>query len=404
VLGDDPQLVQIDGHPLGFVLMPYDDSPVRARIPTGSCRGVLPAPLPAGQLLTGLVDWGRILARDTLGNVRDLGRPCDIGAVQSGPVGTRRAAWPLAAPAVDPGPAARRVARPTAPTPRVVSGLAGRLRRLLHDAHRFDQLLRCTTHVGVDQAGDRQHRWGFLYDERDGTGVDRRPALVRAPVRRADAVLLRLSTSQRCLSAAPDPNGSGEDARRGAPTLRRMEQMARRVDRTTKRFDAWESCLSWLPVTEDGDGAQDLGYLTARAGHRPAIGIDRSERDDPDYELLALERRCDTEPGEAVDRIATRYRSATASDRLRALREDVEDLVEPVGDITRFDECMYTVGLQQRAGYLFRNRHGTRTRRTALSFDLGSRHLPQMSVMATSGEEPPQIECNEDAGSGEEDD
>jgi hypothetical protein len=409
VLGDDPQLVQIDGHPLGFVLMPYGDSPVRARIPSGSCRGVLPDPLPAGQLLAGRVDWDRILARDTLGQVRDVGLPCDIGAVQSAPLAGRLAARPTA-PVVPaptsglmsaPGPVARRVAEPA---PRSSRGLAGRLRGLLHDARRFDQLLRCTTYVGVSEAGDRRHRWGFLYDERDGTGIDRRPALVRAPVRRADAVLLRLATSRRCLSAAPDPNGTGADARRGAPSLRQMERMARRVDRMTKRFDAWESCLSWLPVTEDGDAAQDLGFLTARTGHRPAIGIDRSEYDDPDYELLAVERHCDTEPGEAVDRTTALSRPRTASDRLRALREDVEDLVEPVGEITRFDECMYTVGLQQRASYLFRTRHGHRVRRPALSFDLRGRHLPAMSVMATSGEEPPQIECNEDAGSGEEDD
>ena len=67
------------------------------------------------------------------------------------------------------------------------------------------------------------------------------------------------------------------------------------------------------------------------------------------------------------------------------------------GEITQFDECMYTVGVQQRSGYLFRNRRGEWTRRTALAFDLRGSRLPAMSVMATSGEEPPQIECNEDA-------
>ena len=36
-------------------------------------------------------------------------------------------------------------------------------------------------------------------------------------------------------------------------------------------------------------------------------------------------------------------------------------------------------------------------RRPALSFDLRGAHLPSMSVLATSGEEPPQIGCNEDA-------
>jgi hypothetical protein len=274
------------------------------------------------------------------------------------------------------------------------------LRGLAQDARRFDQLLGCTTPVGVTEAGDPRHRWGFLYDERDGTGLDRRPALVRAPAGRADAVLLRLSTSRRCLSAAPDPNGSGDDARRGTPSLGQLERLAVRVERTTKRFDAWESCLSWLPVTEDGDARQDLGFLATRKRHLPAVGIDTSERDDPDYELLTVERDCDTEPGEAVDRAAGRR----APDRTAALREDVQDLVEPVGEITRFDECMYTVGVQQRLGYLFRDRRGHRSRRAALSFDLRGPRLPAISVMATSGEEPPQIECNEDAAAGDDDD
>lgn len=416
VLGDDPQVVQIDGHPLGFVLMPYGDSPVRARIPSGSCRGVLPRPLPAGQLLAGWVDWGRILARDTLGQLRDVGLPCDIGAVQSAPPAVgRRAPWPAIRPTADPGPPARRTAhsaqrvnqrvtRRSAVTPAAqLARLAARLRGLEHDARRFGQLLGCTTYVGVREAGDRQHRWGFLYDERDGTGVDRRPALVRAPLRRSDAVLLRLATKRRCLSAAPDPNGTGEDARRATPSLAQLERLAKRVERTAARFDRWESCLSWLPVTEDGDPRQDLGFLATRTRHLPAIWVDTSERDDPDYELLVRTRTCDSEPGESVDRASHRVSSRDADGRLAALREDVEDLVEPVGEITRFDECMYTVGLQQRPGYLFRDRRGQRSRRPALSFDLRGRRLPELSVMATSGEEPPQIECNEDAASGNDD-
>lgn len=403
VLGDDPGLVQIDGHPLGFVLMPADDSPVRARIPSGSCRGVLPDPLPAGQLLVGWVDWPDVLARDTVGRLRDTGQPCDIGASQSDPSGGLRVAAPAYLPAAAPAQvvAATRVASRAPVRTGRTDRLAGRLRRLLNDARRFDRLLACTTPVGVREAGDRQHRWGFLYDERDGTGIDRRPALVRAPLRKADHVLLGLATTRRCLSAAPDPNGTGDDARvaaRRTTRLDRLERIAERVERTADRFDAWESCLSWLPVTEDGDAGQDLGFLTAgRSGrHLPAVGVDTSEWDDPDYQLLVRQRRgCGPDPGEGVDRVAGGGEDVRS--RLAALREDVEDLIEPVVEITRFDECMYTVGLHQRPGYLFRDRTGHRTRRAALSFDLRGPRLPAISVMATSGEEPPQIECNEDA-------
>ena len=49
-------------------------------------------------------------------------------------------------------------------------------------------------------------------------------------------------------------------------------------------------------------------------------------------------------------------------------------------------------------GYRYRTEKGTQQRRPALSFDMRGDHLPQLSVMAFPGEEPPQIECNEDAG------
>jgi hypothetical protein len=318
---------------------------------------------------------------------------------------------------------------------RTLTRLGLRLHRLDDLARRFDTLLGCTTRVGVDRAGDRQHRWGFWYDERDGTGLDLRPALVTHRGRgegRWD--LLRLDTRRRCLSAPADPNGAGDDARPAARTgvrshgqlqglrrhLRRVERLADRVDARTERFDAWESCLSWLPVTEAGDADQDLGYVTGAAGtsagtgHRPAVDLDHSEWDDPDYQLLAFRGtdrpfgpgECGSDPGEAADRstVAARrhrpHRDGGLADLrrdVRDLREDVEDLGEPVDDITRFDQCLYTAGVASRPGYVYRDRSGVEGRRPALSFDMRG-HLPAMSVMAFPGEEPPQIECNEDAG------
>ena len=122
----------------------------------------------------------------------------------------------------------------------------------------------------------------------------------------------------------------------------------------------------------------------------------------------STKRECGTEPGEGVDRSPSRGRApgpaATRADvreDIATLREDVEDLVEPVEEITQFDECMYTVGLQQRRGYLFRDRDGGAGQPAALSFDLRGSRLPALNVMAFPGEEPPQIECNEDAGGDE---
>ena len=301
-----------------------------------------------------------------------------------------------------------------------------RLSALRRRSGRIDTLLRCTAKVGVSQAGDARHRWGFLYDERDGTGTDLRPALTRDRSR-PRWFLLRSATSARCLSRPADPNGAGDDARpavRSAAAvgglrgllrhLRRLEATTAAVTRHTERFDDWESCLSWLPITEDGDMDQHLGFLR-RGGQAPgpAVHLDASEWDDPDYQILAFRRadrpfrddECGSDPGEGVDRTgvprpATRRTTWTdLREGIRDLREDVADLGEPVEDISRFDECLYTVGLTTRTGYRFRTRQGRERSRGVLAFDMRGPQLPDMSVLAFPGEEPPQIECNEDAGS-----
>ena len=150
--------------------------------------------------------------------------------------------------------------------------------------------------------------------------------------------------------------------------------------------------------------------------HRPALDIDASEWDDPDYQLLAFRAQdrpfgpgpCGTDPGESADRQVSRRAGSNGTIRelnqaVSALREGVEDLGEPVEEITSFDECMYTVGVAERPGYVYRDRSGALFRRSALSFDMRGHRLPQMSLMVFPGEEPPQIECNEDASGSETD-
>ncbi len=398
------------------------------RIPSGACKGALPDRLPAGQLLDAYVDWDVVLERDQVGKLRDDGGPCDIGAVQTPFTGLAPPGDRPAVPAPEPATATPTVAESPAAVATVpgvrlrparggsvrhaLAQLERRLDRLERLSKRFEVMLGCTTRIGVRQLGDIQHRWGFRYDERDGTGEDQRPALVRTK-RHGDWDLLRMSTRKRCLSLPVDPNGTGEDARPQRDLwrwLHRLERQEDRVEARTEVFDAWESCVSALPVTEAGDAEQDLGFLTGDGVHLPAVDIDASEWDDPDYQLLAFRDRdhpfrpgpCGTDPGEAADRPAVPHRGPDGGAQelrraIAALREGVADLGEPVAEITQFDECLYTVGLTERPGYLYRSRSGAASRRPALSFDMRGNELPQLSVMAFPGEEPPQIECNEDA-------
>ena len=294
--------------------------------------------------------------------------------------------------------------------------------------------------VPVDRAGDRRHRWGFLYDERDGTGLDTRPALVPHVGRSgSDLRLLRLSRRSRCLSAAVDPNGTGADARTVASTprrpsprwpallrrLHRWERRAARVERRTARFDDWSSCVSWLPVTEAGDARAGPG-LPARtptgrrlARHVPALDLDESEWDDPDYMLLALlgrddplgPRECASEPGEAVDRTPPAARSssarpgvpiprtATTSGRgsRRCGRTSRTCATRSTRSPSSTSACSPS-GCRSSPATSFRTRRGGLVHRSALSFDMTGDRLPSYDVLAFPGEEPPQIECNEDAG------
>ena len=107
--------------------------------------------------------------------------------------------------------------------------------------------------------------------------------------------------------------------------------------------------------------------------------------------------------GGAPDRPATlRDRVEDLQQEVESLTEDVEDLGEPVEEFDLFDQCSYTIGVSQfgtwggDTGFLF-GPWGTK-RRPALAMDMRGFGTPQYEFLAFPGEEPPSIECNEDAG------
>jgi hypothetical protein len=179
--------------------------------------------------------------------------------------------------------------------------------------------------VPVSEYGDPDRQFGYAYDERDGTGRGFMPALAvdrTSRPRREDYLFLAFRRGADCRSHGPQPGGTAEPAAVAAGsrgTLRSLERRVRRLKRAVRRleapagrFDRWESCVSQVPVTEYGDPDGCFGYLFGRAGatsfaFRPALAVDRSERDDPDYLFLAFvggDRpggTCRNEPGEAAD-------------------------------------------------------------------------------------------------------
>jgi hypothetical protein len=87
---------------------------------------------------------------------------------------------------------------------------------------------------------------------------------------------------------------------------------------------------------------------------------------------------------------------------LDSLTEEVEDLQEPVAEFDLFDQCMYVIGVSEYGsadgafGYVFGSTG--QARRRALAMDIRGFGRPKYQFLAFPGEEPPSIECNEDAG------
>jgi hypothetical protein len=206
-------------------------------------------------------------------------------------------------------------------------------------AGRYAQWKTCVSLVPVNEVGDEDNRFGYNYDERDGTRQTYMSALVvDKEDERPEYAFLKFARRSGCESQPTQPGGTAEDASTdGLATIKtdlaaeenatsrearvlalerkveRLQERAEDLERMSERFDEWESCLSWVPVTEYGDASRHFGYLFgangAEPGYRPAITVDRSEWDDPDYEFLAFVgrdrpfsgRECGHEPGEGVD-------------------------------------------------------------------------------------------------------
>jgi hypothetical protein len=239
-----------------------------------------------------------------------------LAAVASSPSEGRRAAHPTLAAKVRALAAA-------------VRELEAKVELMELSAARYADWQACIRGVPVSEYGDPDRQSGYLYDERDGTGLGYRPALAvdrRSRPRREDYLFLDFARSGNCRSDPPLPGGTAEPARASGAsrrtllgTLARLERRvramklsARRLDASSEHFDAWESCVSWVPVTEYGDPDGGFGYLFGASGatafsYQPALAIDRSDWDDPDYMFLAFVggdrpgHRCQDEPGEGID-------------------------------------------------------------------------------------------------------
>ena len=169
-------------------------------------------------------------------------------------------------------------------------------------AEHAEDWVTCLQYVPVNELGDRDRQSGYLYDERDGTGVGYMDGIAVDRRRRWPAARTTCSSTSAGAAATdnPQPGGTAEPASVRAasarshrrPGLRRqltmLERKARRLvarsqrlETISERFDEWESCVSWVPVTELGDPDQKFGYLfgpQGGAGGVPSGAAHRPQR------------------------------------------------------------------------------------------------------------------------------
>lgn len=202
--------------------------------------------------------------------------------------------------------AARKPPKPTvASVEKSIANLERRVAVMEQTADRYAKWKKCVTWVPVNEVGDPDNRYGYNYDERDGTGLTFTPALVVAwEDETPEYTFLQFARRGGCQSQPVQPGGTGEDAKVGesdavrtAPVsssdglsqgrppstgedkiralerrVRLLGERAKALERMSTRFDQWESCLSWVPVTEFGDADNRFGYLFGEEGAAPGTG------------------------------------------------------------------------------------------------------------------------------------
>jgi hypothetical protein len=106
--------------------------------------------------------------------------------------------------------------------------------------------------------------------------------------------------------------------------------------------------------------------------------------------------------GQSDGPASLRDRVEDLQQELDSLTEEVDDLQEPVAEFELFDQCTYPIGVTESGkadgtfGYFFGA--GGRKRRPALALDIRGFGRAKYEFLAFPAEEPPSIECNEDAG------
>jgi hypothetical protein len=204
---------------------------------------------------------------------------------------------------------------PSAPTvpklERAVKNLEGQVAAMEQTADRYAKWKTCVRLVPVNEVGDPDNTFGYAYDERDGTGKTFMPALAVDPEDERPEYAFPQVRPPRRLPQPADPARRDRRGRLGRHAGHRA-RVVDRLERARAREEGRAARREEGSPRADGRGASTSGSRasrgclspstatlttasatsTARRGQSratgPAIAVDNSERDDPDYEFLAF--------------------------------------------------------------------------------------------------------------------
>ena len=160
--------------------------------------------------------------------------------------------------------------------------------------------------------------------------------------------------------------------------------------------------LIWAQVVSDDAATVAIAGGDEDEDENPAPGNGDEDDDDSGGDEDDDDSDDDDDSGDDDDegRPSLRDRVTDVRQELDSLSEEIEDLGEPVEEFETFDQCMYQLGVTEygrradRIGYVY----GRRRHRAAFAIDIRGLDTSRYLFLAFPGEEPPSIECNEDAG------
>ena len=181
---------------------------------------------------------------------------------------------PLAVAAAGSGGSSDRTTRlPVAADVRLSGRKLDRIERMIErmerTARRWDRWTKCISELPVSEYGDPDHRFGFHYDERDGTGLDLRPALAidSKAGRRPNLVLFKFSRREGCRSLGTEPTQPGTP---GTPGTADPAKLPRAGGCPRRR--AWERSSGGSRCSRRGRRAWSAWRSSSTSGSRACPG------------------------------------------------------------------------------------------------------------------------------------